>query len=104
MSLLNDEARHTEMLKRAVALSEKALEDPSRFKPFGCVIVRDEDGEIIGESVNNQLESCDPSAHGEVSDRNTLCALNSHDYFRIFGSILLQHTLKVCQRKSLIDH
>ena len=57
---------HTEMMTRAIEHSKKATQDPSRYEPFGAVIVRNSDRKILGEGCNNMREMMDPSLHGEV--------------------------------------
>lgn len=58
-------------MKRAIALSERALSEPGT-EPFGAVIVRD--GTIVGEGLNRALARFDPTSHGEVEAIRDACA------------------------------
>jgi len=57
-------------MQRAIALSEKALEEPG-CAPFGAVIVRK--GEIVGEGFNHSGALFDPTSHGEVEAIRDAC-------------------------------
>ncbi|GJE27840.1 nucleoside deaminase [Methylobacterium organophilum] len=58
-------------MKRAIALSERALTEPGT-EPFGAVIVRD--GEIVGEGLNRARARFDPTSHGEVEAIRDACS------------------------------
>ena len=52
-----------ELMRKAIALSiENVKRDGG---PFGAVIAKD--GEIVATGVNRVTDSCDPTAHAEVS-------------------------------------
>lgn len=55
--------REEELMRRAIALARRAVED-GVGQPFGAVVARD--GEIVGEGCNLVPSTCDPSAHAEV--------------------------------------
>lgn len=42
--------------------------------PFGAIIV-DPDGQIIGQAINNVLNTCDPTAHAEVGAIRMACTI-----------------------------
>ena len=50
-------------MRRAIELSKENIKNNGG--PFGAVIVKD--GEIIATGVNRVTDSCDPTAHAEVS-------------------------------------
>ena len=69
---------HEAMMKRAIAWSAKAVDEPRRYCPFGAVIVDNKTGEIVAEGVNDTQEKMDPTAHGEIVAIRKACAkLNS---------------------------
>jgi guanine deaminase len=57
------DAYDEKFMKRAIALSQTALDRPGS-EPFGAVIVRN--GEIVGEGVSHALTSLDITSHGEI--------------------------------------
>jgi guanine deaminase len=52
-----------DFMRQAIELSRKAMKD-NGAAPFAAVIVKD--GEIVGEGVNNVVNNCDATSHGEV--------------------------------------
>jgi tRNA(Arg) A34 adenosine deaminase TadA len=50
-------------MRRAIALSRQQMIEHGAA-PFAAVVVKD--GEIVGEGVNNVVNKCDPTSHGEV--------------------------------------
>ena len=50
-------------MRKAIELSKQNIENNGG--PFGAVIVKE--GEIIATGVNRVTDSCDPTAHAEVS-------------------------------------
>ncbi|AYG69292.1 MULTISPECIES: nucleoside deaminase [unclassified Rhizobium] len=59
-----------EFMKRAVAISRRALSEPGT-EPFGAVVVKD--GEIVGEGLNHSLAHFDPTSHGEIEAIKDAC-------------------------------
>jgi guanine deaminase len=57
-------------MKRALALSAKALEAPGT-EPFGAVVVKD--GQVVGEGLNHSVANFDPTSHGEVEAIRDAC-------------------------------
>jgi tRNA(Arg) A34 adenosine deaminase TadA len=57
-------------MKRALALSAKALETPGT-EPFGAVVVKD--GQVVGEGLNHSVANFDPTSHGEVEAIRDAC-------------------------------
>ncbi len=63
-------------MRKAIELSKQNIENNGG--PFGAVIVKE--GEIIATGVNRVTDSCDPTAHAEVSAiRAAAKKLNSFD-------------------------
>ncbi|MDD4055322.1 MAG: nucleoside deaminase [Bacteroides sp.] len=63
-------------MRKAIELSKQNIENNGG--PFGAVIVKE--GEIIATGVNRVTDSCDPTAHAEVSAiRAAAKELNSFD-------------------------
>jgi tRNA(Arg) A34 adenosine deaminase TadA len=56
-------ADHETFMRRAIELSRQQMID-NGSAPFAAVVVRD--GTIVGEGVNNVVNNCDPTSHGEV--------------------------------------
>jgi len=50
-------------MRRAIALSRRCMVE-NGSAPFAAVIVKD--GAVVGEGVNNVVNSSDPTSHGEV--------------------------------------
>lgn len=59
-----------ELMRKAIALSEENVRNGGG--PFGAVIARN--GEIVATGVNRVTDSCDPTAHAEVSAIRAACA------------------------------
>lgn len=57
-------------MRKAIALSEENVRNGGG--PFGAVIARN--GEIVATGVNRVTDSCDPTAHAEVSAIRAACA------------------------------
>lgn len=74
-----------ELMREAIALSiENVKKDGG---PFGAVIAKD--GEIVARGLNRVTDSCDPTAHAEVSAiRNACKKLNTFDLsgYEIYSS------------------
>lgn len=74
-----------ELMRKAIALSIENLKQDGG--PFGAVIAKD--GEIIATGVNRVTDSCDPTAHAEVSAiRAAAKKLNTFDLsgYEIYSS------------------
>jgi guanine deaminase len=56
-------SKHEEFMRRAIALSRRCMVE-NGSAPFAAVIVKD--GAVVGEGVNNVVNSSDPTSHGEV--------------------------------------
>ena len=56
-------SKHEEFMRRAIALSRRCMID-NGSAPFAALIVKD--GVVVGEGVNNVVNSCDPTSHGEI--------------------------------------
>jgi guanine deaminase len=56
-------SKHDEFMRRAIALSRRCMVE-NGSAPFAAVIVKD--GAVVGEGVNNVVNSSDPTSHGEV--------------------------------------
>jgi guanine deaminase len=56
-------SKHEEFMRRAIALSRRCMIE-NGSAPFAAVIVKD--GAVVGEGVNNVVNSSDPTSHGEV--------------------------------------
>jgi tRNA(Arg) A34 adenosine deaminase TadA len=56
-------SKHEEFMRRAITLSRRCMID-NGSAPFAAVIVKD--GAVVGEGVNNVINNCDPTSHGEV--------------------------------------
>src|SRR6476469_6498615 len=50
-------------MRRAIALSRRCMID-NGSAPFAALIVKD--GVVVGEGVNNVVNNCDPTSHGEI--------------------------------------
>lgn len=59
-----------ELMRKAIVLSEENVRNGGG--PFGAVIARN--GEIVATGVNRVTDSCDPTAHAEVSAIRAACA------------------------------
>jgi len=59
-----------EFMKRAIAVSAKALDTPGT-EPFGAVVVKD--GTVVGEGFNHSVAHFDPTSHGEVEAIRDAC-------------------------------
>ncbi|WP_018109472.1 nucleoside deaminase [Bacteroides propionicifaciens] len=74
-----------ELMRKAIALSIENLNQDGG--PFGAVIAKD--GEILATGVNRVTDSCDPTAHAEVSAiRNAAKKLGTFDLsgYEIYSS------------------
>jgi tRNA(Arg) A34 adenosine deaminase TadA len=58
-------------MRRAIALSARALETPGAH-PYGAVVVKD--GKVVGEGLNRSAETFDPTSHGEVEAIRDACS------------------------------
>ena len=56
-------SKHEEFMRRAIALSRRCMID-NGSAPFAALIVKD--GVVVGEGVNNVVNNCDPTSHGEI--------------------------------------
>ena len=74
-----------ELMRKAIALSVENVKNEGG--PFGAVIAKN--GEIVATGVNRVTDSCDPTAHAEVSAiRNACEKLNTFDLsgYEIYSS------------------
>ena len=77
------------MIKRAIDLSATARTKQGHYRPFGALVVRQSDGEVVAEGVNDVGKTFDPSAHGEVVAIRKACQTLGK-----FGTFLFCMTLK----------
>jgi tRNA(Arg) A34 adenosine deaminase TadA len=68
---------------RAIELAQAGI-DSNAGGPFGCVVVNN--GEIIGEGVNQVTSTNDPTAHAEVVAIRNAC--RSSGSFQLDGSVI----------------
>ena len=59
-----------EFMKRAIALSARALDTPGT-EPFGALVVKD--GAVVGEGFNHSVAHFDPTSHGEIEAIRDAC-------------------------------
>ncbi len=71
------EDRTAEFTQRAVDLALANVEDDG--KPFACLVVDQESGEVLHEATNQVSQSGDVSAHAEVTAIQELAATGRTD-------------------------
>lgn len=81
MSGLSAETRAA-LMRRAIDLSIEKSADLAGG-PFGCVIARARDGEIVGEGWNQVTTANDPTAHAEIMAVRAAC--RALDSFQLTG-------------------
>jgi len=79
-------ARHEQAMRQAI---EEARRNP--VYPFGAVIVRADNGEVLARGVNNSRES--PILHGEIACMNDYVRLNGN---KGWGQAVLYTTGEPC--------
>ena len=59
-----------QFMKRAIALSARALQTPGT-EPFAALVVKD--GVVVGEGFNHSVAHFDPTSHGEIETIRDAC-------------------------------